>query len=296
MALTERISADLPVALNADLSIKMDQTLALAQHVRRGGIASLFLAGNANLQSMSLSQFEAVVEIAEEASAAGPVTIGLGPELGRMLDQANILGRSKLRSVLVLPIIFPADTHGTADGIRHIAGRIGHGVMVDLVRDNHLRPVTLHKLVDEGAITAVRYAHVGSNPGDDYYLDRVIDIMGPDRVLSDAGEGALYDHLHVRRMACASSGIAALAPRLLRRIADVMPGDPAAAHHMLAPVMEMSRIRTMLGSIQVLHDAVSEAGIAQMGPPMPMISRVKDKFRLPFLAAVQAVMSAEAVL
>lgn len=296
MALTERISADLPVALDANLAVNMDQTLTLAHHVRRGGIASLFLAGNANLQSMSHSQFEAVVEIAEEASAAGPVTIGLGPELGRMLDQAAIVGRGKLRSVLVLPIIAPADTHGTADGIRHIAGRIGHGVMVDLVRDNHLRPVTLRKLVDEGAITAIRYANIVPNPGDDYYLDRIIEIMGPDRVLSNAGEGALYDHLHVRGLASASSGIATLAPRLLRRIAGVMPSDPAAAQRLLGPVLELSRIGAMLGPIQVLHDAVSEAGIAQMGPHMPMISKVKDKFRLPFKAAVRAVVSAESAL
>ncbi|SFZ84625.1 Dihydrodipicolinate synthase/N-acetylneuraminate lyase [Devosia enhydra] len=296
MAPTEAIAADIPVALNADLSVNAHETLALARHVRLGGIGSLVVAGNANLQSMSLSQFEAIVELAETAAAAGPVTIGLGPELGRMLDQAGIVGKSALRSVLVLPIIAPADTHGTADGIRHIAHRLGHGVMVDLMRDNHLRPVTLRKLVDEGAVTAVRYRNSVANPGDDYYLERVLEIMGPACVVSDAGEGALYDHLHVRGMASTSSGIAALTPRLLRRIVGLMPTQPDAAAALMAPVLELMRIRAMLGPVQVLHDAVTEAGIAAMGPQMPMVSRVKDKYRLPFTAAIRTLLKAEAAL
>lgn len=296
MAPTEPVLADLPVALRPDFSVDPGESLALARHVRQGGISGLLFAGNANLQSMGLGQFEAVAALAETAVEEGPVMIGLGPELGRMLDQARLLSRGRLRSVLVLPILGPADTHGTADGIRHIADRLGGGVAVDLVRDNHLRPVTLRKLVEEGAVTAVRYSHVVTNPGDDGYLDRVIEILGPDRVISDAGEPALEDHLGQRGLGLASSGIAALAPRLMLRIASALRRDPAEARLLLPPVLEMARIRAMLGPVQVLHDAVSEAGIAAMGPQMPMISCVKDKYRDPFRAAVAALMAAEAAL
>ncbi len=278
--------ADLPLALDNDLSVNAAASLRLAKHVRAGGLSTLLFGPNANFPSFGRHQYEAAAEIAVDAARDGPVILSLGPELGRALDQVPAIERSGLKQVMLLPIHAPADTHGTADGIRHIASRLGHGVIVDLIRDSHLRPVTLRKLVEEGAVSAVRYSVVVSNPGDDGYLDRVIDIVGPERVLSGVGETAAMDHLAIRRLATLSSGAAAIAPTRVRGAADaIRTGDLVTARQLLAPVLEFERVRAMLGPIQVLHDAVSFAGIAPMGPQMPMISKVKDKYRAEMEAA-----------
>lgn len=295
MALIDPVTADLPVALNEDLSVNGAATLRLAHHVRSGGVLPLLFGGNANLQSMSLSQFEAVLEIARTASEDGPVAIGMGPELGRMLDQAPLVERANLKNVLVLPILAPADTHGTADGLRHIAQRLGHGVTADLVRDNHLRPVTLRKLVDEGVVLAVRYTVPSQNPGDDVYLDRVIEVMGAHRVVSGMGEPAVMDHIEVRTLAGFTSGAAALVPsQVLALSTAIAAGQLEQARRLLGPLIELERVRAMLGPIQVLHDAVSHAGIAQMGPQMPMISKVKAKYRAEMDAALASLRAASA--
>lgn len=294
MAPIERLTADLPIGLQADLSVDAGATMQLAGHVRRGGIASLLFAGNGNLQSMSLGQFAVVLDVAADCAADGPVTIGMGPELGRMLDQAPLIERCGLKSVLVLPILGPSDTHGTADGIRYIAQRLGHGVTVDLVRDNHLRPVTLAKLRDEGAVVAVRYCIPAVNPGDDGYLDRVVEIMGAGCVVSGMGEPAALDHLHVRGLGGMTSGAAALAPARVRAMVSALDADRVDdARRLLAPLLELERVRAMLGPVQVLHDAVSHAGIAAMGPQMPMVSPVKAKYRAAMEAAVRALMVAD---
>lgn len=289
-----RLVADLPVALNDDLSVNAPETLRLAAHVRAGGVPALLFGGNANLSAFSLSQFEAVIDLANEAARHGPVTLGVGPELGRMLDQAPLIERSSLKNVLVLPIHAPADTHGTADGIRHIADRLGRGVIVDLIRDNHLRPVTLRKLLKEGAIVAVRYAVPMPNPGDDGYLDRVIEVMTPQRMIGGLGEAAILDHLAVRRFGAVTSSAAALVPARIRAIVEAIDGDDTErARKLFTPVLELERVRAMLGPVQVLHDAVSHAGIASMGRQMPMLSPVKAKYRADMEAAVMALLASD---
>lgn len=291
MAPIERLTADLPIGLNVDLSVNATATLQLARHVRRGGIAALLFAGNANLQSMSIGQFGAVLDLADDCAADGKVMIGMGPELGRMLDQAPLVERSGFSNILILPILGPSDTHGTADGIRHIVQRLGHGVTVDLVRDNHLRPVTLAKLRDEGAVVAVRYCVPATNPGDDGYLDRVVEVMGVQQVISGVGEPAALDHLHVRKLGGMTSGVAALLPTRVRAVVAALGADqPGEARRLLAPLLELERVREMLGPVQVLHDAVSHSGIAAMGPQMPMLSPVKAKYRAAMEAAVAALL------
>ncbi|CDN51951.1 hypothetical protein [Neorhizobium galegae] len=287
-----RLVADLPVALNDNLSVNASETLRLAAHVRAGGVPELLFSGNANLSAFSLAQFETVLDLAGEAARYGPVTIGIGPELGRMLDQAPLIERSGLKDVLVLPIHAPADTHGTADGIRHIADRLGRGVIVDLIRDNHLRPVTLRKLLDEGSIVAARYSVQMPNPGDDGYLDRVIEVMTRERMIGGLGEAAILDHLAVRRFGAITSGAAALVPARIRAVVEAIAiSDMALARRLLTPVLELERVRAMLGPIQVLHDAVTHAGIAAMGRQMPMLSPVKVKYRADMEAGVEALLA-----
>ena len=286
------VIAEPPLALRPDFEVAHEVNIRLAGRLRAAGIAPLLYGGNANLFSQSLAQYAQAVEVMQEVAEYGPVIAGIGPDLGKMLDQAGLIERAGIRNVMLLPLHYPADTHGTGDGVRRIAERLGFGVMVDLCRDNYLRPVTLSKLSDEGAVHLVRYSVPRANPEDDAYLDRVIEVMGRDRVISGLGEAAALDHIGKRRLPAYMSGAAALVPEAVLRLRDALRHDLGAARRMLVPFLEFDRLRQALGPIQVLHDAVSVAGIAEMGPQIPMLSPVKAKFRDDLEAAVAPLLGA----
>lgn len=291
--LTKEVIAEPPLALRPDFTVDHDINLGLARRLRAAGIDTLLYGGNANLFSQSLAQYAQSVEVMQAAAVEGPVIASIGPDLGKMLDQAGHIERAGLRNVMLLPLHHPADTHGTGDGVRRIAERLGFGVMVELSRDNYLRPVTLRKLRDEGAVSVVKYAVRRDNPEDDAYLDRVIEVMGRERVLSGLGEAAALDHIGKRGLPGYASGAAVLVPEAVQRLCDALrAGELAAARRMLVPLLEFDRLRNMLGPIQVLHDAVSVAGIAEMGPQLPMLSPVKAKFRADLEAAVAQLLQA----
>lgn len=240
----------------------------------------MLYGGNANLFSQSLAQYAQSAELIGAVAEHSTVIAGIGPDLGKMLDQAGLIERAGLRNVMLLPLHYPADTHGTGDGVRRIAERLGFGVIVDLCRENYLRPVTLRKLRDEGAVSFVKYSVRRDNPEDDAYLDRVIEVMGRERVVSGLGEAAVLDHVGKRGLPAYASGAATLVPEAVLRLRSMLQsGDLAAVRRMLMPFLEFERLGMALGSIQVLHDAVSVAGIAEMGPQIPMLSPVKAKFR-----------------
>lgn len=285
--LTHQVIAEPPLALRQNYEVDHDINLAVARRLRATGMGTLLYGGNANLFSQSLAQYAQSVELMQAVAAGGPVIAGIGPDLGKMLDQAGLIERAGLRQVMLLPLHYPADTHGTGDGVRRIVERLGFGVMVELCRDNYLRPVTLRKLRDEGAVRLVKYAVRRDNPEDDAYLDRVIEVMGRERVISGVGEAAALDHVGRRGLPAYASGAAVLHPEAVLRLNDALrTGELAAARRMLVPFLEFDRLRNMLGPIQVLHDAVSVAGIAAMGPQLPMLSPVKAKFRADLEAAV----------
>jgi dihydrodipicolinate synthase/N-acetylneuraminate lyase len=291
--LADSVIAEPPMAWSADRTLNLKVNLALAEHMRAGGVRTVLYGGNANLSAFTLGQFEQAVELMGIVAQNSRVIAAIGPELGRMLDQAGAVERSGLRNVLLLPVHHPADTHGTGDGVREIASRLGFGVIVDLCRENYLRPVTLAKLRDEGAVRLVRYSVRRDNPEDDSYLDRVIEVMGREQVFSGLGEAAALDHVGKRAMLTYASGAATIAPAAAMRLhASLRRGDLATARQLIRPFVEFARLGDMLGPIQVVHDGADMLGLGAMGPPLPMLSRVKTKFRDDLEAAVTALLKA----
>jgi dihydrodipicolinate synthase/N-acetylneuraminate lyase len=291
--LAASLIAEPPLALRQDFEVARDVNERLAVRLRAAGISTLLYGGNANLFSQSLAQYAQSVELMGAVAEHSTVIAGIGPDLGKMLDQAGLIERAGLRNVMLLPLHYPADTHGTGDGVRRIADRLGFGVIVDLCRENYLRPVTLRKLKDERAVSFAKYSVRRDNPEDDAYLDRVIEIMGRDRVISGLGEAAALDHIGKRKLPSFVSGAASLVPSAANRLFKTLQsGNLAEGRSLLIPFLEFDRLRMALGAIQVLHDAVSVAGIANMGPQIPMLSPVKAKFRDDLEAVVRQLMQA----
>ena len=284
--LADSVIAEPPMAWSEDRMINLPVNLALGKHMRAGGVRTILYGGNANLSAFTLGQFEQAVELMGIVAQSSRVIAAIGPDFGRMLDQAGVVERSGLRNVLLLPVHHPADTHGTGDGVREIASRLGFGVIVDLCRENYLRPVTLAKLRDEGAVRLVRYSVRRDNPEDDAYLDQVIDVMGREQVFSGLGEAAALDHIGKRGLPTFTSGAAALAPAAATHLQDCLrSADLSTARTLLRPFLDFSLLGAKIGHIQILHEAANMLDLGSMGPQLPMLSAVKTKFKEDLAAA-----------
>lgn len=267
-----------PIALTADLSVAPQPNLALVDHIASGGVSILLYGGNANLYHFSLGAYGEALAMMEAASARARIVTSIGPDFGKMLDQAPLIERSRLRNVMLLPTAFPADSHGVGDGVRRIATRLGFGVILYLKRENYIRPEVLEKLVAEGAVRFVKYAVERPDPSADAYLDAVLGAVGKELVASGMGETPIADHVGVRRLATYTSGAVCIAPAAsLKLLSALRAGRTAEAQEMAAPFLAFERLRTELGGIQVLHSGITASGIADMGPLMPMASVVKQR-------------------
>ncbi len=283
-----------PIALTPGLRVAAGPNVAVARHILAGGVDILLYGGNANLYHFGLSAYAEALAMMEALPAGARVIASIGPDFGKMLDQAPLLERSRIRNVMLLPVAFPADSHGTADGIRRIADRLGFGVIVYLKRENYVRPEVLAKLVAEGAVRFIKYAVERPDPADDPYLDAVVAAVGSRLVASGMGETPIADHFGRRRLTTWTSGAVCIAPAAAMALRTALAsGDGARADALIRPFLDFERVRAQLGGIQTLHSGITLGGIADMGPMMPMVSVVKERNRPEVERVVRALQAIE---
>lgn len=263
-----------PIALTPSLKVAPEPNARLARHIAEGGVNILLYGGNANLYHFGLGDYEDALDVMAGAAKGSHVITSIGPDYGKMIDQAPLVERSGLRNVMLLPVGFPSDSHGVGDGIRRIVARLGFGVIVYLKREMYVRPEVLEKLVAEGAVRFVKYAVERTDPADDAYLDSVLSAVGCDLVASGMGETPIVNHVGRRGVATFTSGAVCIAPAAAMAL---LAGLHAGENVDIEPFLDFERIRGQLGGIQVLHSAITAFGIADMGPMMPMVSVVKER-------------------
>lgn len=263
-----------PLALTPLLKIAPEPNARLARHIAEGGVNILLYGGNANLYHFGQGDYADALDVMTDAARQSHVITSIGPDYGKMMDQAPLVERSSLKNVMLLPVGFPSDSHGVGDGIRRIAARLGFGVIVYLKREMYVRPEVLEKLVAEGAVRFVKYAVERADPADDAYLDSVLSAVGRDLVASGMGETPIVSHVGRRGVATFTSGAVCIAPAAAMAL---LTGLRAGAEVDIEPFLDFERVRAKLGGIQVLHSAITASGIADMGPMMPMVSVVKER-------------------
>lgn len=284
-----------PLALTRKMTIDHEANRAVAELVERAGVRILLYGGNANFYHYGLELYAEALDMM--TSFVGPnmeIITSIGPDFGKAMDQVPLVERSGLRNVMLLPAAFPADSHGVGNGVRHIADRLGNGVILYVKRSGYVKPITMRRLIDEGAVRFVKYAVEKVDPSDDPYLDALVAEVGTGLVASGMGETPIIDHLGRRGLATFTSGAVCIAPAASMRLLALLKADRIAeAKSLLEPFLAFERVRAALGGIQVLHDAVS-AHIADMGPLLPMISNIKPQFMDEVRAALAGIVAAEA--
>jgi dihydrodipicolinate synthase/N-acetylneuraminate lyase len=202
------------------------------------------------------------------------------------MDEARVLKSRKFPTAMVLPLKFPATSKGTAIGIRRFTDETGLRVIA-YVKDTHtLQPDDIAALVDEGRICAVKYAVVLEHPEDDPFLTNLLRVVDKQLVISGIGERPAITHLRQFGLPSFTSGSVCVGPRgsmaLLKALQEGRDDD---ARKLRAAYLPLEDLRDEMGPIPVLHEAVTAARIADMGPMLPMMSRLEEAHRAPVQAA-----------
>ena len=270
-----------PLARHADLSLNRQANGALLRYLEAGGVRSVMYGGNANFYNIPLSEYGAVLDFLAET--AGPDTWVLpsaGPDYGRLIDQAALLRTRRFPTAMVLPAQFPATDAGVGRGIRKFAEALGRPVVVYIKAENQISVDTVAALVKDQLVCAIKYAIVRENPRVDPFLRALIDRVGVEIVVSGIGERPAIEHLRDFGLKAFTSGSICVGPRGSMRLLEALKQRRYdEAETLRAAYLPLEDCRDGISPIRVLHDAVTLAGVADMGPMLPLLSNLDEAQR-----------------
>ncbi len=284
-----------PLARRADYSLDQAENLKLIRHIEAGGVRTLLYGGNANLYHVAVSEYRDLLELlAESAGPQTRVIPAIGPDYGKMLDQARILAQTGYRTAMVLPLGGFTTSEGVEAGLTRIVDAAGMPLTLYIKSENYVDVDTLARLVDRGTLLAVKYAIVRDNPADDEYLRQLLKSVNPSKVISGMGERPALVHVRDFGLAAWTTGsgcIASYAVMGLLRAAKA--GRAADAQRIYDAFMPLETLRDDISLIRVLHDAVTFSKIADMGPILPLLSSTPVEHHAKIDAATQALFAFE---
>ncbi len=271
-----------PLARNADLSLDVEANAALIRYLEAGGVTTLMYGGNANFYNIDLAQFaETLGMLQDKAGADSWVIPSVGPDYGRAMDQVAVLREhDAFPTVMVLPLNFPATPDGVATGVRRFAERYGKPIVLYVKTEGYITPELAGKLADDGLVCAMKYAVVREDPSKDALLSDILQKVDPEMVISGIGERPAITHVTQFGLTAFTSGSVCVAPRSSTALLHALKrGDVAEAEAIRERFLPLEDLRDGISPIRVLHDAVTLAGIADMGPMLPMLSNLSGDER-----------------
>jgi len=281
--LSSSVIAVPPLARHRDLTVSSADNRALIQYLEEGGVRTLLYGGNANLYNVGAGELGEILDVLEEEAGDDTWVIpAVGPDFGKLIDQLAPLRGRGFPTVMVLPLAFPATGDGIVTGIRRFAERFGKPVIVYIKSDGYLEPSQVAALVNDGLVAGIKYATVRSDPREDVYLRALLDVVDRKLVVSGIGERPAIVHLRDFGLQGFTSGSVCVAPNSsMRLLALCREGRWDDAEEERAKFLPLENLRDAFSPIRVLHDAVTLAGIADMGPMLPMLSNLADVQRGP---------------
>ncbi|WP_233834288.1 dihydrodipicolinate synthase family protein [Paraburkholderia sp. ZP32-5] len=286
-----------PLARRADYTLDAAQNRALIRHIEAGGVRTLLYGGNANLYHVAPSEYRELLDLLAEA--AGPATRvipAIGPDYGKMLDQARILAQTRYRTAMVLPLGGFTTSEGVAAGLARIADTAGMPLTLYVKSENYVEVDTLARLVERGTLSAIKYAIARDDPSHDPYLRRLLQQVPAAKIVSGMGERPALVHLREFGLAAWTTGSCCIAPRMamaLLRVVQGKQGNEATAQRLYEAFLPLETLREQISLIRVLHDAVSFSGIAAMGPLLPLLSSTPPEHHAKIAHAAQTLLALE---
>jgi len=267
-----------PLARRADLTLDVEANRKLIRHMEDGGIRTLLYGGNANLYHVAVSEYRELLDMLAELS--GPQTRvipAIGPDFGKMQDQARILAQTSYKTAMVLPLSGFTTPAGVEDGLKRISDAAGIPLTLYIKSEDYVDVDTLARLVQGGTLIAVKYAIVRKDPTNDPYLRRLLESVPAAKVVSGMGERPALVHVRDFGLAAWTTGSGCIAAHgVMALLAAAKEGRAEEAQRIYDAFMPLETLRDNISLIRVLHDAVTATGIADMGPILPLLSGVSD--------------------
>lgn len=267
-----------PLARNADLSYSAANNRAIVDHLHAGGVTTYIYGGNANFYNVGVREFEKLLlELEEIAPADGWMVPSIGPDFGKAVDQAAAFRSSDFPTAMVLPLSNPATSDGVATGLRKLADICGRPLIAYVKFDGYVTPADLGRLDTDGVLAAIKYATVRKNPEEDDYLAELVQCVSPSKIISGIGERPVLAHLGKFGLQGFTSGSVCIAPHLSTAILKALKADDfAEASRLRDFFLPLEDLRDAHSPLQVLHEAVRLAGVADTGPMYPFLANIAD--------------------
>jgi dihydrodipicolinate synthase/N-acetylneuraminate lyase len=248
--------------------------------------------GNANFYHLGVSEYAATLDLLEQAAGRDSWVIpSAGADYGKLMDQAAVLRGRAFPTAMALPFGQPSNDAGVATALRRFADKLGKPIVAYVKGMGYIEPKTLGALAKDGVLCAIKYAIVRDDPSKDAYLDELVQCVDPTLIISGIGERPAITHWTRFGLRAFTSGSVCVGPRGSTAIlAALKAGDVAAAEKIRAAYIALEDQRDARGPIRVLHDAVTLAGIAEMGPILPMIANLEAAERPAVQAAARALL------
>jgi dihydrodipicolinate synthase/N-acetylneuraminate lyase len=287
-----------PLARHRDLTINNADNRALIQYLEDGGVRTLLYGGNANLYNMGAGELPELLDMLEQEVGDDTWVIpSVGPDYGKLMDQLAVLKGRDFPTAMILPLAFPATGDGIATGIRRFAESLGKPVIVYIKSDGYLEPSQVAALANDGLVAAIKYATVRTDPRDDSYLRALVDVVDRQLIVSGIGERPAIVHLRDFGLQGFTSGSVCVAPNSSMKILALCKAERwDDAMQEREAFLPLEDCRDSYSPIRVLHDAVTLAGIADMGPMLPMLSNLPESQREPVRDAAVALRQHDAQL
>ncbi len=273
-ALSSSVIAVPPLARNADLSLNREENVKLIRHLEAGGVTTLLYGGNAVLYHVALSEYAELLALLSEAAGDDTLMIpSVGPAYGTMMDQAAILRDFDFPTAMILPQRDQCTPTGIATGVRHFVEAYGRPAVLYIKHDGFIDVATVKSLMKDGLLSWIKYAIVREDTSDDAYLRELVDAFGPERIVSGIGEQPARVHMQEFELAGFTAGCVCVAPRLSMDLLHALKsGDNETAEQIRRTFEPLEDLRNSINAVRVLHAAVTLAGVADMGPMLPLLS------------------------
>ncbi len=162
---------------------------------------------------------------------------------------------------------------------RKLAERLGKPLIVYIKSDDYLSPKTVAALDADGCVAAVKYGTIRADYSVDAYGKDLVQAINPNKIISGIGERPAIIHLRDLELQGFTSGSVCVAPRGSMAILRALKAkDYATAAKIREAYLPLEDARDAINPIRTLHEAVTLAGIADMGPMLPMLSNIEEKY------------------
>jgi dihydrodipicolinate synthase/N-acetylneuraminate lyase len=284
-----------PLARNADASLSRDENEKLIRHLEGGGVTTLLYGGNAILYHTAVSEYAELLSLLAETAAENTLMIpSVGPAYGTMMDQAAILREFDFPTAMILPTRDVVTSDGVASATRQFVEAYGRPAVLYIKHDGFIEVDTAKQLMDDGLLSWIKYAIVRDDTSDDDYLRKLVDTVGPDRIVSGIGEQPAIIHLRGFGLQGFTSGCVCVAPGLsMHMLRAIKAGDFGAAEEIRNIFCPLEDLRNTINPVRVLHAAISLAGIAETGPIIPLLSDIPEIDRPAIQQAATRLLEAE---